>query len=286
MLPVREIRVVGRGRLADRHAAAWAALGPGVRVTRGAAAGAPFAASVCGPPDERAAAAAALLRAGAHVLLATPAARTVDEAEALVAAAGAAARLLVPASPLVYAPGVLRLMAYVLSRRLGPVQNVFAWRHGPAAERLRHEPEERAAEWELDALAGLVKLLCLQPEVHADAQRHDPPDAAAGDLRLAATARYDDEILATVRVDPDLTPARRGLLVTCRDGVLRWEAGAADERLTLTRGRTERPLPVGPEEPEAAMVAAFWRAAVTGTPPWQPATALTDTLRLRRAWGV
>lgn len=287
--------IVGEGPEADRHAAAWKVFAPrvvAVRVAptavapRLAAGEAPAAASVCLPGDDRTATTCALLDARAHVLLSPPTTPDAAAARALEASARTAGRLLVPAHPLLYAPGMLRLMAFVFARRLGAVQNVYAYRYGPAGVRLLHEPDDRDTEWELNALAAQVKTLCLLPEARFGGVRLS--DGATGDFAISASMYYEDDILATVRVDPDATPPRRGLMVTLLGGVLQWEVDTARERLTLQRDQREKDLPAGAappyDVPHVAMISRFLKSVVAGEPPYEDAAAATRAAALVAAW--
>ena len=140
--------VLGEGSEADRHAAAWTANGASVEVHRLpvsvseaelAEAERPAAASVCLPAEERLAQCRTLLAAGVHVLCAPPVSDTPEDTAALVAAAHESRAAFVPAHPLLYAPGMTRVTAYVFARRLGSVQNVFSYRYGPADVPLLYE---------------------------------------------------------------------------------------------------------------------------------------------------
>ncbi len=288
----KTIWVVGEGPEGDCHARAWGSVSGLVDVARFSSVVDVEAALTHGPPPDaagvfvaradRAAVARRLIAAGAALLVAAPVAAGLEEATALCATAESKGLLFVPAHPILYTPGLARLMAFVFGRRLGPVQNVFSYRYGPLERQLLYPVVPPGVESDLYAHLSVVKTLCLLPESRFGNVVFAPREARR-DYKLMATMYYEDDILATVRCDPDLRPPRRGVMVTFPQAVLQWEMSAVDERLTMLRDRERRELPLAsttPFSPHEAMVQRFLRSLIEGVPPYQTCRDALSTLEL------
>lgn len=158
--------IVGCGRIAVRHAAAARRLRiPVIAASRDVARARAFArehgagaaygsyeeayrdgralgAILCTPHDRHPADAEAAFAAGMHVLVEKPIARTLPEAEGMVAAAGHAGRVLMVAENFHFMPAFRRVRALVDAGRLGPLRELHLVARGwgqPAGWRC--EPE-------------------------------------------------------------------------------------------------------------------------------------------------
>ena len=79
---------------------------------------------ICTPHDRHLADACAAFAAGKHVLIEKPLARTLDEADDLIAAAAAAGRVLMVAEQFHFMPAFRRVKAVVDAGRLGPLREL------------------------------------------------------------------------------------------------------------------------------------------------------------------
>jgi len=140
--------IVGCGRIAVRHAAAARRLGiPVIAASRDVARGRTFArdhgavaaygsyeeayrdpravaAVLCTPHDRHLGDAQAAFAAGLHVLVEKPIARTLDEAERMVASAASTGRVLMVAENFHFMPAFRRVRAVVDAGRLGALREV------------------------------------------------------------------------------------------------------------------------------------------------------------------
>ena len=124
-------------------------------------------------------------------------------------------------------------------------------------------------------------MLCLMPEARStDLLLREQP----GEFWLAGRMYYDDDILATVRCDPEVQPPRRGVMVTFSEAVLQWELTEEEETLTLLRGPHRRDLPLEGRAPYEAMMARFLRTVAGEAPPYENETAALRALALERLW--
>jgi predicted dehydrogenase len=142
------LAVIGCGWIAQRHAAAARRLrrplifasrdvdrarryarrfgGIGAHGSYAAAFADPRAegAIICTPHDQHLADARAAFAAGKHVLIEKPLARTLDEADEMIAAAGAASRVLMVAEQFHFMPAFRRVKAVIDSGRLGALREL------------------------------------------------------------------------------------------------------------------------------------------------------------------
>lgn len=164
----RALVLVGCGRIARRHAAAARQVGvPLLVASRAPARAEAFArefgalaafgsyeaavrdpraagAVVCTPHDRHLADARLALEAGLHVLVEKPIARTVDEADAMLAAAAAAGRALMVAENFRFMPAFRHVGALIAAGALGRLREIHLVARG----------YRRLGGWRLDAAAA------------------------------------------------------------------------------------------------------------------------------------
>ena len=88
---------------------------------------------ICTPHDRHLANAREALEAGKHVLIEKPLARTLDEADEIIAAAGAAGRVLMVAEQFRFMPAFRRVESLLVSGRLGALRELHLIARGSAA---------------------------------------------------------------------------------------------------------------------------------------------------------
>ena len=308
---VSELRVgiIGAGYIARAHLAAYAAT-PGVRVVAvadpvgekatalAAHVGAEAvtdarsllekvdAVSVCTPSPTHADLVLEALAGGCHVLCEKPLARTLEDADRIVAAAGATDRIVMIGHVSRFEPDHARAREIVAAGALGEVRMLSqsivsatpSWSEGSWL--LDHErsggPIVDLAIHSLDYLAWLHGHRAIR--VDATAARTD----AGPDTYALITVRYADGAIGSVETSWGHPPAygfRVATEVSGTMGRLWWDYdGLVPGVVTTTAGESRR-LEVLGDRGFRAEIGAFVEAIRTGGPSPIPATAARDALR-------
>lgn len=290
------IAIVGRGRMAHAHVAAWTALGlgPAIRYLCARTPGAPIPGaerarrvarledaladpevdmvSICTPPSTHAGFAVQALAAGVNVLVEKPVATSLAEAARIADAARHSAAIVMVAQLLRFESGYRRLQADIASGRIGQVRTVSAARAVPPAR----------GGWFLEPeISG-------GPLVDLATHDFDQANLALGRPRGVAsvcegvasagpyltTVEYESGARARIETRADSGP---GVLLASRFEAVGSAGRARYEVLETPRGREslyrldpgEPAPPVEPavEDPFVAEVRYFAECVANGSPP-------------------
>ena len=254
------------------------------------------AVDVCLPTPLHRAVAERAFELGLHVLVEKPVALTLEDADAIGAAAAAAGRVLMVGHVLRYFPEVVELRRVIGSGELGRPLAVTALRLSPPPDWNR---------WMLDpAQSGgtLVDLMIHDFDICAailGAPRRVRAVSTAGGRHVRAIVEHEagDATVEGSHAMPPSFPFTAGLRVLCEGGVLdhRFEAGAGDEvagdtasGLSIHPAGGERRSFVAAGEPWAAEIEHFLDCVAGGAEPRdgsfaQARAALAVALAARRS---